>query len=117
MNAAMRYKEIVALARGAEQQLRAWEVARVDELEAMIAAARNDVAEAAQQETKTQERVDRWWRMAVDNVSRLSWLEAGAGPEPNATARGAYLERYLEEVRPAYQELVQSILKLGWRAK
>ena len=33
------------------------------------------------------------------------------------TARPQYLERYLEEVKPSYQELVQAVLALGWRAK
>lgn len=41
----------------------------------------------------------------------------GDNPRPVTTARAAYLERYLEEVKPSYQELVQAVLGLGWRAK
>jgi hypothetical protein len=63
------------------------------------------------------ERAIRWWKMAVHNVARLSWLEVGDEPEPTATARAQYLDRYLEEVKPSYQELVQAVLSLGWRAR
>ncbi|MGC7100427.1 hypothetical protein ACPZ19_37590 [Amycolatopsis lurida] len=115
--AAMRYKEIIGLARGAEENLRTWELARADELERVLADAHEAVAAAKEREAQTIERVNRWWRMADDNVSRLSWLEVGVPPEPSPSARGAYLDRYLEEVRAAYQDLVQAILKLSWRAR
>ncbi|SFA72394.1 hypothetical protein SAMN05216266_10163 [Amycolatopsis marina] len=116
-SAALRYKEIVALARKSADDLRSWELARAEELDGAIAGAKAEIEQAAQREQTTEERANRWWRMAVDNVSRVSWLEAGAGPEPVSSARGEWLSRYLEDIRPAYHELNQSILNLGWRAR
>jgi hypothetical protein len=115
--AAVRYKEIVALARKSADDLRSWELARAEELDAAISAAAAEIARATEREHTTGERVTRWWRMAVDNVSRVSWLEAGAPPEPASSAHGEWLSRYLEDVRPAYHELNQAILKLGWRSR
>ncbi|MBB4687625.1 hypothetical protein [Amycolatopsis jiangsuensis] len=114
---AMRYKEIVGLARGSAENLRAWELARADEIERQLAEAQAAVAEAAQREVKARERAARWWKMALHNVSRLTFLEPPDEPQPVPTARAQYLDRYLEEVKPSYQELVQAVLALGWRAK
>jgi hypothetical protein len=55
--------------------------------------------------------------MAEHNVAQLNWLDVGEEPQPAANARAQYLERYLEEVKPSYQELVQAVLSLGWRAR
>lgn len=116
-SAAMRYKEIVGLAAKAGEDLRTWELRRADELEAEIQAAEQAVADANAREQRTQQVVHNWWRMAVDNVSRLSWLEVADGPTPAAQARGAYLDRYLNDLKPMYQELVDAVLSLGWRAR
>ncbi|GAA4539343.1 hypothetical protein GCM10023192_42450 [Amycolatopsis samaneae] len=116
ITAAMRYKEIVGMARGSAENLRNWEIARVDELETALADAHAAVAAAAEVEERAAERAARWWKMAQHNVERLTWLELEE-PEPVSTARPQYLERYLEEVKPSYQELVQAVLALGWRAK
>ena len=115
--AAMRYKEIVGLARASAEGLRTWELARSDELEAAVAQASLAVEEAAERETRATERATRWWKMAVHNVSRLPWIEVGEDPRPTPNARWQYVERYLEEVKPSYQELVQAVLALGWRAR
>ncbi|TNC28496.1 hypothetical protein [Amycolatopsis alkalitolerans] len=116
-SAAMHYKEIVGLAGQAAEELRAWEVRRAQELETEIAAAEQAVAEAAHREQRTAQVAHNWWRMAEDNVSRLPWLEVADGPAPAANARGAWLDRYLNELKPIYQELVDSVLSLGWRAR
>ncbi|HWD02257.1 MAG TPA: hypothetical protein VG674_07375 [Amycolatopsis sp.] len=116
-SAAMRYKEIVGLARGSADNLRAWELARVDEIERQLADAHAAVAAAREREEKATERATRWWKMALHNVARLSFVEALDDPQPVPTARPQYLDRYLEEVKPSYQELVQAVLALGWRAK
>lgn len=115
--AAARFKEIIGRARGAAASLREWEIARVHELDAAIADAEEDLAKAIEREEWATERATRWWKMAVNNVRRLAWIDPGDPPEPVSTARAQYLEHYLEEVRPSYQELVQSVLSLGWRAK
>lgn len=115
--AAVRYKEVIGLARKAANDLRAWELTRAKELDSAIAAATAELAAATERERATEERADRWWRMAADNVSRTSWLDMGAPPEPVESARGDWLDRYTEDVRAAYHELTQAILKLGWRAR
>lgn len=115
--AAVRYKAIMGLAAKAAEDLRAWENNRAAELTAEIAAAAERVTEAAERERTTTERVERWWRMAGDNVSRLSWLDVGAPPEPEASARGDHLDRYTEDIRSAYNELTTAILNLGWRSR
>ncbi|GAB3506763.1 hypothetical protein [Amycolatopsis cihanbeyliensis] len=115
--AAMRYKEIIGLARRAADDLRSWELSRAEELAAARATAEAEVAAAVEREQVTTERANRWWRMAADNVDRVSWLETGAAPEPIDSARGEWLDRYLEDIRPTYQELNQAILNLGWRAR
>jgi hypothetical protein len=115
--AAMRYKEIIALSRGSADNLRAWEVARAEALETEIEEARNAIEAAAEREERAAERATRWWKMALHNIQGLTWLTPGDNPRPVVTARAAYLERYLEEVKPSYQELVQAVLALGWRAK
>lgn len=115
--AAMRYKEIVGLARASAENLRTWELARADELEGRLAEAHQAVAEATEREQHAVNRATRWWKMAQHNVEGLAWLPDGEDPQPVPTARAGYLERYLEEVRPSYQELVQAVLSLGWRAK
>jgi hypothetical protein len=115
--AAMRYKEIIALSRGSAENLRTWELARAESLETEIEEAKTAIAAAADREARAAERATRWWRMALHNIQDLTWLPPGDDPRPIATARAAYLERYLEEVKPSYQELVQAVLGLGWRAK
>lgn len=115
--AAMRYKEIVGLARGSADNLRAWELARADEIERQLADARAAVTAAREREQKATERATRWWKMALHNIARLNFVEALDDPQPVPTARPQYLDRYLEEVKPSYQELVQAVLALGWRAK
>ena len=116
-SAALRYKEIVGLARGSAENLRAWELARADEIDRQLTDAHAAVAAAQAQEEKMRERASRWWKMALHNVARLNFVEALDDPQPVMTARPQYLERYLEEVKPSYQELVQAVLGLGWRAK
>lgn len=115
--AAMRYKEIIALSRGSAENLREWELARAEALEAEIEEARNAIELATEREARAAERATRWWKMALHNIQGLPWLPPGDNPRPVNTARPAYLERYLEEVKPSYQELVQAVLGLGWRAK
>lgn len=115
--AAMRYKEIIALSRGSAENLRAWELARAEALETELAEAGEAVAAAGERETRAAERATRWWKMALANVEQLPWLAIGESPQAVPTARPAYLDRYLEEVKPSYQELVQAVLSLGWRAK
>jgi hypothetical protein len=117
ITAAMRYKEIVGLARGSAEQLRNWEHARADELEASLGEATEAVTTAEAREVWAKERAIRWWKMAEHNVAQLTWLDVGEEPQPTASARAQYLERYLEEVKPSYQELVQAVLALGWRAR
>jgi hypothetical protein len=115
--AAMRYKEIIALSRGSAENLREWELARAEALEAEIEEAQNAIAASTEREERATERATRWWKMALHNIQGLTWLTPGDNPRPVTTARAAYLERYLEEVKPSYQELVQAVLALGWRAK
>ncbi|NBH06237.1 hypothetical protein [Amycolatopsis sp. SID8362] len=115
--AAMRYKEIIALSRGSAENLREWELARAEALEAEIEEARTAIELATEREKRAAERATRWWKMALHNIQGLPWLDPGDEPHPVTTARPAYLERYLEEVKPSYQELVQAVLGLGWRAK
>ncbi|MEU7789408.1 MULTISPECIES: hypothetical protein [unclassified Amycolatopsis] len=115
--AAMRYKEIIALSRGSAENLREWELAREAALTAEIEEARTAIEVATERENRAAERATRWWKMALHNIQGLMWLDPGDEPRPVTTARAAYLERYLEEVKPSYQELVQAVLALGWRAK
>jgi hypothetical protein len=115
--AAMRYKEIVGLARGSAEQLRAWELDRACALDNALAEATQALTAATEREAWARKRAVRWWKMAVHNVERLAWLDAGDEPEPSPTARAQYLDQYLEEVKPSYQELVQAVLSLGWRAR
>lgn len=115
--AAMRYKEIIALSRGSAENLRSWELARAQELTGEIEVAQTAIETAMERETRAAERATRWWKMALHNIQGLIWLDPGDEPRPVQTARPAYLERYLEEVKPSYQELVQAVLALGWRAK
>ncbi|RSM43413.1 hypothetical protein DMA12_19380 [Amycolatopsis balhimycina DSM 5908] len=115
--AAMRYKEIIALSRGSAENLREWELARAEALKGEIEEAQNAIEIAKEREARAAERATRWWKMALHNIQGLTWLAPGDEPRPVPTARAAYLERYLEEVKPSYQELVQAVLALGWRAK
>ena len=115
--AAMRYKEIIALSRGSAERLREWEMARAEALEAEIEEARAAIDAAREREERAASRAARWWKMALHNVQGLNWLAPRDDPRPVPTARPAYLDRYLEEVKPSYQELVQAVLSLGWRAK
>lgn len=73
--------------------------------------------EARERETRTVQGAQHWWRMAQDNVSRLPWLEVGADPAPAPHAYASRLDLYLREVKEAYQELVDAVLSLGWRAR
>lgn len=116
-SAAARYKEIIGLARTAAEQLRAWEHERERQLYGEIQAAEENVTAAAEAEEAMAERGRRWWSMARDNIARLSWLDVGADPEPVPTARGEQASRYADDIRPAYHELTQAVLKLGWRAR
>jgi hypothetical protein len=117
VTSAMRYKEIVGLAGKAAHDLREWERQRAEELEARIAAAQSAVEAATEREERTVQSARHWWRMAEDNVSRLAWLELADPPGASPHARGDWLDRYLEGVKPIYNELVQAVLALGWRAR
>lgn len=115
--AAVRYKEIMGRARRSADDLREWERRRSDELESQIAEAALRVERLAEQEVAVQERAHRWWRMAQDNVVRLSWIEPGEPPSPIASARGEHLDQHVEEIRTAYRELTKAVEALGWRAR
>lgn len=116
-SAAMRYKEIVGLASRARGELRAWESRRAQELDSQIAGAEAALEQARERERRTEQTVRNWWRMTSDNVARLSWLELGEEPVPTASAPASWLDRHLNEVKPIYQELVDAVLSLGWRAR
>ncbi|OQO92944.1 hypothetical protein [Saccharomonospora piscinae] len=115
--AAVRYKEIMGLARRAADELREWERRRAAELESRIAEAQARLDALAEQETAAQERAHRWWRMACDNVDRLPWLEPGQQPAVVTSARGEWADRYAEDIRITYRELTNAINDLGWRAR
>lgn len=114
---AMRYKEIAGLARKATVDFQAWERSRMVELEHATTAAREEIEAAVDREQRTMSQAHRWWRMALDNVAKLSWVSAGPDPEPIESARASQLSRYTEDVRTGYQELTQAVLDLGWRAR
>nr|WP_034278627.1 hypothetical protein [Haloechinothrix halophila] len=113
----MRYKEIAGLARKATVDLQAWERSRMAELESATVAAREEIEAATEREQRAMSQAQRWWRMALDNVARLSWVNVGPEPEPIDSARASQLSRYTEDVRSGYQELTQAVLDLGWRAR
>lgn len=115
--AAMRYKAVIAEARKAADNLRAWELTRADELSAARPAAEAEVAAATEHEQEIDRQAHHWWRMASDIVSRLSWIRAGEAPEPAHAAQGERVREYSDAIRPAYQELNQAVLALGWRAR
>lgn len=115
--AAARYKEIVSRASEAAEELRAWEADRAEELTSLIAAARKNVTAAAEDEETMTEQAHRWWRMAEDNVTRLSWLEIEDFPEPVTPASTDRPEDHAERMRSAYQELSRAILALNWFAR
>lgn len=116
-DAAVRYKEIMGLARRASEDLRSWERTRARELDAEIRAAEQRVGKATERERTAAERAYHFWRMACDEISRLSWLEPGPDPEPVSSAHKDHLDRYAEDIRTAYQELTRSVVDLGWRAR
>lgn len=116
-SAAMRYKEIVGLAAKATDELRAWEAGHAQALDGRIAGAEVALEQAKEREQRTEQTVRNWWRMTGDNIARLSWLELGEEPVPAANAPGSWLDRHLNEVKPIYQELVDAVLSLGWRAR
>ncbi|QWF79977.1 hypothetical protein HUW46_03391 [Amycolatopsis sp. CA-230715] len=117
VTAAMRYKDIVASLSRADEDLRAWEQNRAIELEGAIADAAASVEAAREREERATQRAQHWWRMAADNVSRLPWLELDEPPGPDPTARYDWLSRYVDGVKPLYNDLVQAVLQLGWRAR
>jgi|SRR5207302_10622303 len=116
-SAAMRYKEIVGLTAKAAEDLRGYEQRRIRELDTEIAAAEALVSQAREREERTAQTVRNWWRMVKDNVSRLPWLELGEEPVPATNGHASWLDRYLGGVKPLYQELVDAILSMGWRAR
>ncbi|KAA9164960.1 hypothetical protein FPZ12_006830 [Amycolatopsis acidicola] len=116
-SAALRYKEIVGMAGRAAEDLRAWEQSEADNLQGRIAAAATEVAAATEREHRAIKTAQHWWRMARDNVSRLTWLEVAEDPEPAMNAHPSRLDAYLTDVKPLYQELVDAVLRLGWRAR
>jgi hypothetical protein len=89
----------------------------VQELDGQIAGAEAALEQAREREQRTEQMVRNWWRMTADNIARLSWLELGEEPVPAANAPGSWLDRHLNEVKPIYQELVDAVLSLGWRAR
>ncbi|EIF00903.1 hypothetical protein [Saccharomonospora glauca] len=113
--AAVRYKEIMGRARKSADDLREWERRRGDELKSLIAAAEQRVEQLSDRETAVREQAHRLWRMALDNVKRLSWLDPGEPPSPSALAKSRYLDHYLDEVRTAYRALSEAADTLSWR--
>lgn len=116
-SAAVRYKEIMGLARKAAENLREWEQRRAEELESQIAATAERVERLEEAQLATQERALRWWRMACDNVARLPWLEPGEPPSPSHAAGNDRPDGHTEEIRTAYRELTNAVDALGWRAR
>lgn len=117
VSAAMRYKEIIARARQAADDLRDWERTRAEELGGAQAAARAEIEAAREREQEVEHSVHHWWRMAADNLTRLSWWQPSGPPEPATDSQGEHLRRHTEEIRPAYHELTEAIRGLGWRAR
>jgi hypothetical protein len=116
-SAALRYKAIIGLAAKAAEDLRAWEQHHARELDSRIAEAEAAVEQARAREERTNQTVRNWWRMTADNVAHLPWLELGEEPVPATNARGSWLDRHLNEIKPVYQELVDAVLSLGWRGR
>lgn len=107
--AALRYKEIMALADDAAQRLRRHEADRVDELTGEVAAGHQRIERAEQQQEQVREGVRKRWDSAMEDLWEERWMRVTPMPEPDLSAEPAGPEEPIRSVQNAYLRLREAL--------
>lgn len=107
--AALRYKEIMALADDAAQRLRRHEDDRVDELTGEVATGQQRIERAEQQQEQVREGVRKRWDSAMEDLWEERWMRVTPMPEPDLSAEPAGPEEPIRSVQNAYLRLREAL--------
>lgn len=107
--AAVRYKEIMALADDAAQRLRRHEADRVDELTGEVATGQQRIERAEQQQEQVREGVRKRWDSAMEDLWEERWMRVTPMPGPDPAAEPATPEEPIRSVQNAYLQLREAL--------
>lgn len=109
--AAVRYREIMALADSAAAQLRRQEADRVDELTAEVATGQERIERSETQLEQVREGVRKRWDSAMEELWEERWMRVTPMPEPDPSAEPATPEEPIRAVQGAYLQLRAALSK------
>ena len=109
VSAAVRYKELVALADEAAQRLRRHEADRVEELAGEVAAGNKRIEEADAQLEQVRDGVRKRWDEAMEELFNERWMRVTPMPEPDLSAEPDTPEGPIRSVQNAYLRLRQAL--------
>ena len=109
--AAVRYREIMALADSAAAQLRRQEADRVDELTAEVATGQERIERSETQLEQVREGVRKRWDSAMEELWEERWMRVTPMPEPDPSAEPAAPEEPIRAVQSAYLQLREALSK------
>lgn len=107
--AAVRYKELMALADAAAQRLRRHESERVEELTGEVATGQKRIEQAEAQREQVRDGVRRRWDEAMEELWEERWMRVTPMPEPDLSAEPATPEGPIRSVQNAYLRLRQAL--------
>ena len=107
--AAVRYKELMALADAAAQRLRRHESERVEELTGEVATGQKRIEQAEAQREQVRDGVRRRWDEAMEELWEERWMRVTPMPEPDLSAEPATPEDPIRSVQNAYLRLRQAL--------
>lgn len=107
--AAVRYKELMALADAAAQRLRRHESERVEELTGEVASGQKRIEQAEAQREQVRDGVRRRWDEAMEELWEERWMRVTPMPEPDLSAEPATPEDPIRSVQNAYLRLRQAL--------
>jgi hypothetical protein len=107
--AAIRYKELVALADAAAQRLRRHEDDRVAQLGDEVAAGHERIEQAEAQLEQVRDGVRKRWDEAMEELFNERWMRVTPMPEPDLSAEPDTPERPIRSVQNAYLRLRQAL--------
>jgi len=107
--AAVRYKELMALADAAAQRLRRHESERVEELTGEVATGQKRIEQAEAQREQVRDGVRRRWDEAMEELWEERWMRVTPMPEPDLSAEPATPEGPIRSVQNVYLRLRQAL--------
>jgi hypothetical protein len=114
--AAVRYKEITAVAVDAAERMRRHEADKADRLTDEVAAGQERIAAAEEQKAQVAEGVRVRWSAAMEALWDERWMRVTPMPDADLSAAPATPEESIRAVQGAFLELHEALGKARWSA-